>query len=139
MREDDQGAARPGSRARRRLYAGLGLVCLAIGVIGVLLPGLPGTLFLLAASYLFVRSSPRLDRWMREHPRLGPPLRQAESGAMPLRAKVVVLVAIWASVVAVLVLGAGHILGRVALVALGIVGTGVILFRIRTAPPAPEP
>ena len=139
MPQDDPRAARPGSRARRKLYLGLGLVCLAVGVIGVLLPGLPGTLFLLAASYLFIRSSPRLDRWMREHPRLGPPLRQAERGEMPLRAKVVVLVAIWTSVAAVLLLGAGHVLGRVALVALGIVGTGVILFRIRTVRPAPEP
>ena len=133
MPQESQEVEKLGSRAKRRIFAALGLLCVGIGVLGVILPGIPGTIFLLAASYLFVRSSPRLERWLRDHPRLGPYLRVAESGAMPLRAKVVTLCAIWASIAVVLLFGAGSIGGRAVLVALGLVGTAVILFRIRTA------
>jgi uncharacterized membrane protein YbaN (DUF454 family) len=120
---------------KRRIFAGLGLVCVAIGVVGVFVPGLPGTLFLLAASYLFVRSSPRLERWLREHPKLGPYLRLAESGAMPRRAKAISVVAMWTGIlIAVTILGVATPTARVILIVLGILGTGYILFRIRTAP-----
>ena len=121
--------------AKRRIFAGLGLVCVAVGVVGVMVPGLPGTLFLLAASYLFVRSSPRLERWLREHPKLGPYLRLAESGAMPWRAKAISVVAMWTGIfIAVTVLGVATPTARVMLIVLGILGTGYILFKIRTAP-----
>ena len=121
--------------AKRRIFAGLGLVCVAVGVVGIMVPGLPGTIFLLAASYLFVRSSPRLERWLREHPKLGPYLRLAESGAMPWRAKAISVVAMWTGIfIAVTVLGVATPTARVMLIALGILGTGYILFKIRTAP-----
>jgi uncharacterized membrane protein YbaN (DUF454 family) len=128
--------ARLGTGAKRRVFAALGLVLLAIGIVGIVLPGIPGTLFLLGASYFFVRSSPRLERWLREHPRLGPYLRLAESGSMPRRAKIGALAAMWtAIVVSILLFGAGSPAGS-TLIALGLVGTGVILFRIRTSPAA---
>lgn len=49
----------------------LGLALVGMGYLGVLVPGLPATPFLLAASYCFVRSSPRLHRWLRRSPVLG--------------------------------------------------------------------
>jgi uncharacterized membrane protein YbaN (DUF454 family) len=127
--------ARFGDRAKRKLFVALGLACLAFGVVGVIVPGLPGTIFLLAASYLFVRSSPRLDRWLREHPRLGPYLRLAQRGAMTRRAKVASLLAMWTGIfVSLQYTGAGTPAGRLTLIGLGLIGTGVILFRIRTSP-----
>jgi uncharacterized membrane protein YbaN (DUF454 family) len=128
--------ARIGAGAKRKVFAALGLVHLAIGVVGVVVPGIPGTIFLLAASYFFVRSSPRLERWLREHPRLGPYLRLAERGSMPRRAKIGALAAMWTGIfVSVQRFGAGSPAGT-TLIALGLVGTGVILFRIRTSPAA---
>jgi uncharacterized membrane protein YbaN (DUF454 family) len=128
--------ARIGAGAKRKIFVALGLVNLGIGVVGVIVPGIPGTLFLLAASYFFVQSSPRLERWLREHPRLGPYLRIAERGAMPRRAKVGAIVAMWTGIfIAVQVFGAGSPAGA-TLIGLGLVGTGVILFRIRTSPAA---
>ena len=57
-------------------------------MIGVILPGLPTTPFLLVAAWAFARSSPRLDAWLRAHPRLGPPLAAWEGRrAIPRRAK----------------------------------------------------
>lgn len=131
----DRRSSRLGEQAKRKLFVALGLVCLAVGAVGVVVPGLPGTIFLLAASYLFVRSSPRLDRWLREHPRLGPYLRLAQRGTMPRRAKVVSLFAMWTGIfVSLQFTSAGTPAGHVTLIGLGLVGTGVILFRIRTSP-----
>lgn len=75
-------------KGRRAGFLALGSLMLALGVIGVFLPIMPTTIFLILAAWCFGRSSPRLEAWMLYHPRFGPPLRQwREHGAVPLRAK----------------------------------------------------
>jgi len=49
-----------------------GLASVAIGAIGVVVPLLPTTPFLLVAAFAFARSSTRLNRWLREHRSFGP-------------------------------------------------------------------
>ncbi len=49
-----------------------GLTSVAIGAVGVVLPLLPTTPFLLIAAFAFARSSARLNRWLREHRSFGP-------------------------------------------------------------------
>jgi uncharacterized membrane protein YbaN (DUF454 family) len=51
---------------KRLLFAALGFVCVGLGFVGVFVPGLPTTIFLIAASFLFTRSFPRLKRWLFE-------------------------------------------------------------------------
>lgn len=68
------------------------LICgwcnLALGMIGAVVPGMPTTVFLIIALWAFTRSSPRLRRWLYEHPRFGPALQNWERhGVIPLRAK----------------------------------------------------
>ncbi|MGE0062114.1 MAG: YbaN family protein [Xanthobacteraceae bacterium] len=77
----------------RRLYLALGLACVATGFVGAFLPVLPTTPFLILAAACFARSSPRLERWLLDHPRFGPALRAwREHGAIPRSAKRMALI-----------------------------------------------
>lgn len=73
----------------KTLFILLGALTLVLGLIGIFVPLLPTTPFLLLAAALWVRSSPRLYAWLIAHRRLGPYIRQfRENRAIPLRAKV---------------------------------------------------
>ncbi len=70
----------------------LGWLCVALGLAGLFLPVLPTTPFLLVALWAFGRSSPRFAGWVRDHPRLGPYVRDWERHrVIPPRAKLTAL------------------------------------------------
>lgn len=80
------------------LLSVLGGVAFVLGVVGIFVPLLPTTPFLLLAAALWVRSSPRLYAWLLSHRCLGEYIRNyRENRAIPLRAKVVSLVVMWAT------------------------------------------
>lgn len=60
---------------KRRGLLVAGWVAIGLAVLGVILPGLPATPFVLLAAACFTRSSPRALRWLLEHKHLGPPLQ----------------------------------------------------------------
>jgi uncharacterized membrane protein YbaN (DUF454 family) len=73
----------------RFVYIAIGCVMVTLGVIGIFLPLMPTTIFLLAAAWAFAKSSPRLEAWLLNHRHLGPPIRDwREWGAVPVRAKI---------------------------------------------------
>lgn len=75
-------------RIWRPLLWGAGAVSLALGVVGVFLPVLPTTPFVLLAAACWMRASPRLHAWLLNHPTFGPILRDwAQHRAVPRRAK----------------------------------------------------
>ncbi|WP_321471569.1 YbaN family protein [uncultured Paludibaculum sp.] len=123
-------------RARKILYRGLGCVAVALGFVGVLVPGMPTTVFVLVASYFFGRSSPRLEGWLLRHRWFGPPLRRfRETGGITRAGKVAALGSMWTAVL----ISAGLLVaasGKAALAAilLACVGTLTILFAVRTIP-----
>lgn len=74
----------------RSIYMAAGLLMTALGIVGVFLPLLPTTPFLLIAVWCFSRSSPRLEQWLVNHPTLGPPLTNwRREGAISARAKTI--------------------------------------------------
>lgn len=74
----------------------IGLIALGVGIIGIFVPLVPTTPFLLLAAACFVRSSDRLYQWLIHHRWFGSYIRNyREHRAMTLRAKVFVLALMW--------------------------------------------
>ena len=83
----------------RYLLLGTGWLSVALGVVGIFLPVLPTTPFLLLAAACFVRSSRRFYDWLVTHPRLGPWFRDyLEGNGVPLKGKVYSIIAMWLSI-----------------------------------------
>ena len=71
----------------------LGLVSLGFGVIGVILPLLPTTPFLLLSAFALARSSPRLHLWLMRHQYFGPLIENwYRYGAIERGTKIIALV-----------------------------------------------
>ena len=117
-------------RFKRLLLVTIGLICLGLGIVGYVLPGLPGTIFLIIAATLFVRSSDRLYKFVVDNRQFG---RQVEeylrTGAMPLKAKIISLVSIWAFTLISVFLAPYTWLFKIPILILAIVGTVYILTR----------
>ena len=80
------------------LLAFFGTVSLALGIMGVFLPVLPTTPFLLLAAALYMRSSQRLYGWLMSHKHLGAYIKNfREHKALPLRVKIVSVSMVWAT------------------------------------------
>jgi len=80
----------PASRSTiaRSMWLLAGWVSLVVGLIGVVVPLLPTTPFILLAAFCFQRGSERLHRWLTHHPRFGPLITDwRERGAIPRTAK----------------------------------------------------
>jgi len=85
-------------RLGRPLLLLFGWTNVGIGMVGLVLPGLPTTVFLLMALWAFSKSSARFHHWLYTHPRLGPPLRDwNEHGVIPPRAKLLAIAMMAAS------------------------------------------
>ncbi len=85
----------------KKLYITLGIISLSLGIAGIFLPVLPTTPFLLLTAALWMRGSPRLYERLMSHPRLGPYIRSfRETRAIPLRAKIVSVSMLWATILA---------------------------------------
>lgn len=78
------------------LYKISGFLLVLIGVIGIFLPILPTTIFLILASACFVKSSPRANEWLRNHKILGTYIKnyQDKSG-LTVNAKVINIAFLW--------------------------------------------
>lgn len=91
-------------RVARALWLGLAVVSLVLGVIGIVLPVVPTTPFILLAAFAAARGSRRLHEWMRNHPRFGKMLRDWErDGAVSRRAKVFATITMLGSAVGMFV------------------------------------
>lgn len=115
----------------RLLFTLLGTLFLLVGILGVVLPLLPATPFLLLASACYVRGSHTLYRWLMSHKYLGTYITIIkEHRGMPRKAKIMTIAVLWASLLFSLY-RVDSLLLDVTLLMVGI-GVTALLARLKT-------
>jgi uncharacterized membrane protein YbaN (DUF454 family) len=81
---------------KKKLFAGFGVFCVFCGSVGIFLPLVPTTPFLLLAVYLFSRSSPRMHKLLLENKVFGKYIANYLSNApIPIKQKLVSILTVW--------------------------------------------
>lgn len=120
-------------RATAPFWFVAGLLSVAIGGIGVIVPGLPTTVFFIVAAACFSRSNKRFEQWVLNLPRIGTLVRDHRAGlGMPRRAKVLAVTMILVVSMASGVLAIGNRAVGAGVVALGLIGALYVTFRVPT-------
>jgi uncharacterized membrane protein YbaN (DUF454 family) len=137
MTEAGDPAVPPTSSVRRGptrwLWFAGGLLSVGVGAIGIVVPGLPTTVFFIVAAACFARCSPRFEQWVLNLPRIGPMVRDHRAGlGMPRRAKVIAVTMILAVSAASAVFAVERPVVSLAIVLVGLVGAWYVLFRVPT-------
>ena len=121
---------------KKSIYLIFGFVALILGFIGIFLPILPTTPFLILAAFFFSRSSDRLYRWLLSRPKVGPAIKEWELYRV-IRKKA----KIWAVSLIVILFSITTIYGPLPIwgkILLNLVGTGVIVFILSCTSEPPE-
>lgn len=110
----------------RLVWTALGLLAVGLGILGLALPLLPTTPFMLLAAACFAKSSPRLHDWLVLHPRFGPAIRNWQvNRAISAKAKRMAIGAMAAALGLSVVLGVPYRILAVQAVVLLITGTWI--------------
>jgi len=109
---------------KKLLFAVLGFGFLALGMVGIVLPVLPTTPFVLVSAACFSVSSKRLDDWLRRSRLFGPYIEnyRTKQGISKWR-KIAVLIFLWTG----LIISAAIVRTPLIFIALGTVGIGVTI------------
>ena len=127
------------SRMMKALLVACGVLCVALGIIGIFLPLMPTTVFLLMAAACYARSSDRFYQKLINNRFLGEYIRNSREGrGMRRRDKVITLVLLWASIGVTMIWTAKTWWLRLLLLAIA-TGVTVHVARIPAFRPAAEP
>tara|TARA_B100000700_G_scaffold93558_1_gene105598 strand:- start:939 stop:1358 length:420 start_codon:yes stop_codon:yes gene_type:complete len=116
------------------MWVSLGSLFVALGAIGVIVPGLPTTPFLILAAACYIRSSQRLYDWLISNKRFGPYLKDYREGkGIPRKAKRLAVVMIVVFVSFSVVFGIEDLTLKIVVGLLGLIGLLYVLFKVPVA------
>jgi uncharacterized membrane protein YbaN (DUF454 family) len=117
-------------RVVRALLMVAGTICLGLGAIGIFLPVLPTTPFLLLAAGCYLRSSERLHKWLLSNRWFGEYIKNYQAGrGIPMKTKIIALSMLWGTILYSTFFIVDQIL--IAQIALLLIATGVSVHLIR--------
>ena len=114
---------------KRLLFILFGSISLFLGILGIVVPGLPTTPFLLLTAWFYVRSSERLYSWLVNHKILGKYIRNFRNG-MSLRTKIFSIAIMWIMISISVFLFIEVFNVKVIVITVGVIGT-VVMSRIK--------
>jgi uncharacterized membrane protein YbaN (DUF454 family) len=107
--------------AKRRLLIGAGTLSTALGIIGIFVPILPTTPFLLLAAACYMRSSERFYQWLINNRVFGSYIRNyIEGRGMPIRIKIFTILLLWLAIGLSITFGVQNIVVRIILICIAI-------------------
>jgi uncharacterized membrane protein YbaN (DUF454 family) len=110
----------------RILLVSIGCLSLALGIVGIFLPLLPTTPFLILAAICFSKASPRLHQWLIHHPRLGPSIVAWQTRrVIPLKAKLLATLLLVPTILFATIVGERPLWARAVMLS---VAAGVMIF-----------
>jgi len=118
------------SKLSRAFWFSLGFISMSLGLIGIPVPGLPTTPFMILAAACFARSSQRFYDWIINNKLFGSHVKNYREGnGIPKRSKPIILGTMWIFVsFAVLVAIPDDVqVAKIATVVLALIGTIFIL------------
>lgn len=109
------------------LYVVLGTLSLITGIIGIIVPGLPTTVFLLFAATMYFHGNKKFHDKLLANRYLGNYIKRFREGqGMSIRDKIISLLMMWIMIVIAIKSGSQNF--RIAMIILGAIGTICILF-----------
>jgi len=115
------------------IYIALGSLFVLLGVIGIVIPGLPTTPFMLLAAWFYIRSSDKLYNKLINNKFLGKYISQYQKNkAIPLATKIYSILIMWLMIALSVFIFININLIKVVVVLIGIIGTIVMGFVIKT-------
>lgn len=116
-------------------YLFSGFILVAIGVVGIFLPLLPTTIFLILASICFLKISPKANEWLRNHKVLGGYIDNYQNKTgLTRNAKIANIITLWTSISLSAFLLTQEVYIRIILLAIAI-GVTIHLLMIKTKQP----
>jgi uncharacterized protein len=111
----------------------LGCLCLALGVTGLIIPGLPTTPFILLAGYFFLKSSDKVYTWLLSRKYIGKPLRDYNRRkAFPKKTIIFSVILMWIMISASIIFLLEHKIVQISVFLIGILGTIFMMFLKKT-------
>ena len=133
-KEDIHVATETSNPLAKLMWVSLGSLFVGLGAIGVNVPGLPTTPFLILAAACYIRSSQRLYDWLISNKRFGPYLKDYREGkGIPRKAKRLAVVMIVVFVSFSVVFGIEDLTLKIVVGLLGLIGLLYVLFKVPVA------
>jgi len=106
---------------KKRLLIGAGTLCTVLGIIGIFVPILPTTPFLLLAAACYMRSSERFYHWLINNRIFGAYVRNyIEGRGMPIKIKIFTILLLWLTIGLTITFGVQNIIIRIILVCIAV-------------------
>ena len=116
---------------KKILWISLGILFVGLGAIGVVIPGLPTTPFLILAAACFIRSSQRLYDWLIQNKTFGPYLKDYREGkGIPKKAKILAVSMIIIFVSYSVFFAIENLTLKITVGILGLIGLFYVLFKV---------
>ena len=118
---------------KRALFIFLGFLSLGIGIVGIILPGLPTTPLVLLAAYFFSKSSPKFHQWLLNNKWFGKYIKDyQENPSINLKTKIIAQLMMWTMVLYSVFFLIDYFPAKIMVILLGLIGFWYVVIHIPT-------